>query len=157
MTRRASFIRNGATEVSILAVDLEQFNSKGRGSLTSVVDAYSVAVTNNLPMLQWYGYTSGRRSGFPKEYLIPYGIPEDAIVAWIPVMGRSCYIPVHLGELEVPESLVNEARGASEDAIWRWVAEEVFLRTGVWNATMTQRLLRAMCVRAWDYDLAIDS
>ena len=156
MTRRASFIRNGATEVYILAVDLEHYVSKGRQFLRGVVNAYSVAVANNLPMSQWYGYSRGRRAGFPKEYLIPYGIPEEAIVAWIPAMDRSCNLPIHLGELEVPKALLIEAGGVSEDAIWRWVMEEVFLRTGLWNAVMTQRLVRAMCVRAWDYDLDID-
>ena len=146
LTRRASFIRNGSTEVYILAVDLEHNICEKQQSLRGVVDAYSVAIANNLTQLQWYGYTMGRRTGFPKEYLIPYGIPDDSVVAWIPALGKAVKISIHLGELQVPEALIAEAEGAREDPIQDWVREEVLLRTGVWNAVTTQRLMRAMCV-----------
>ena len=56
MTRRLSLIRSGATEMYILALDLELFSSIEEAQFKHFVNAYSVAVANNLPNLQWYRY-----------------------------------------------------------------------------------------------------
>lgn len=155
MTRRASFLQRGATTISILAIDIESYGFGNEGALRNVVDAHSLAVANALPNLQWYGYVTGMRAGFPKEYLVPNGIPDEAIVAWLPANGLSRDIPVHLGILRLPEALVEEAGAADEEVIKTWVLEETFMRTGIWDMLMAQRLLRAMCSRAWDYDLDV--
>ena len=150
MTRRASFLRRGATEVVILALDLEHYLSPGRGLLEGVINAYSVASAQNLPNLQFYGYTQARCRGFAKEYLLPCCIPKEAVVGWIPASGQSRDIPIHLGTLRVPEALLAKVRGVTEFAIKEWVKEEIYTLTGAWNAQMVQRLMRAMCVEAWD-------
>ena len=89
-----------------------------------------------------------KRAGLTKEYLVPHGIPANAVVATIPATARSYDIPIHLDRLKTPGALVREAGEASEDAIWNWAMEEVFMRTGICDTVMTQRLVRAMCVKA---------
>lgn len=118
-----------------------------------VIDALSIASATNQPNLQWYGYHGGRLLGFPKEYLIPNGIPEEAVIAWIPALGRPCEIPIHLGTMEIPEALVVDAGGSSDFKIWEWAEDEIYTRTGVRSVQMVQRLMRALCVEASDYDV----
>ena len=51
-------------------------------------------------------------------------------------MGRSYNIPLHFSELKIPEALVIEAGEASGNAIWGCAMEEVYMRTGIWNAAI---------------------
>ncbi|SMR58583.1 unnamed protein product [Zymoseptoria tritici ST99CH_1A5] len=154
LTRRDSFIGQGADDVVILALDLEYYCRPGHGSLEGVLNAYSFADVQNMPKLQFYGYPNGPLRGFAKEYLLPHGIPQGAVVACIPALGQLTDVGIHLGLLRVPGALVSEA-GGTEAALKTWIREEVYSVTGVWNEQMVQRLMRAMCVEAWDYDLAL--
>ncbi|KAK0303174.1 hypothetical protein LTR82_017628 [Friedmanniomyces endolithicus] len=153
MTRRATHIRQGATQVVILAIYLEYYVRPRQQELKGVIDALSIASATNQPNLQWYGYHGGRLLGFPKEYLIPNGIPEEAVVAWIPAKGRPFDIPIHLGTMEIPEALVVDAGGSRDFKIWNWAEDEIYTRTGVRSLQMVQRLMRALCVEASDYDV----
>jgi hypothetical protein len=152
MTRRAKFVSHGATEVWILMIDLEYSGFQG-AFLKDTIDAYSFAVANDLPSLQFYGHRSGRLQGFPKEYLLLHGIPSESVVAHIPASGGFVEIPIYLGLLQVPEGLVREAREDTEDALQGWVRNETYFRTGVFNDCLVRRLIRSMCIEAWDYDL----
>lgn len=152
MTRRAKFLSRGATEVWILMIDLEYSGLQG-SFLKDTIDANSFAVANDLPFLQFYGHRSGRLQGFSKEYLLLHGIPSESVVAHIPASGGFVEIPVHLGLLQVPEGLIREVQQATGDALQEWVREETYLRTGVFNDHLVQRLIRSMCTGAWDYDL----
>jgi hypothetical protein len=154
MTRRANFLSQGATEVWIIMIDLEYSGFQG-SFLKNTIDAYSFAVANDLPSLQFYGNRSGRLQGFPKEYLLLHGIHLESIVALMPASGGSVKIPVHLGVLQVPEGLVRELQQATGDALQGWVRQETYLRTGVSNDFLVQRSIRSMCTEAWDYDLDI--
>jgi hypothetical protein len=168
MTRRANFLSRGATEVWILMIDLEHSGFQG-SFLKDTIDAHSFAVANNLPRLQFYGHTSGRLQGFPKEYLLLHGIPSEAVVAYIPALGGVFEVPIHLGLLQIPEGLVEEAQQATEeaqqvteeaqqateDALQEWVRNETYSRTGVVDDYLVRRLIRSMCIKAWDYDLDV--
>jgi hypothetical protein len=152
MTRRANFLSHDATEVWILVIDLE-YSGFQEMFLKDTIDAHSFAVANNLPSLQFYGHTSGRLQGFPKEYLLLHGIPPESVVAHIPASGGFVQISIHLGLLQVPEGLIREVHQPTEDALQDWVRKEVYLRTGVFNDCLVRRVIRTMCIRAWDYDL----
>ncbi|PPJ59569.1 hypothetical protein CBER1_11688 [Cercospora berteroae] len=155
MTRRATFIQNGATRIIIAVVDLELLSATtGGGHFTDVLDASSIARDNNLPSPQFYGYANGPRAGFAKEYLVPRVIPAEAVVALVPGLGVEWKVPVHLGVLRVPSALVTEARGASlPDSDEDLIRQLIYLRTGGGDQVLVQRIMRALCVRAWDYDL----
>jgi hypothetical protein len=168
MTRRANFLSRGATEVWILMIDLEHSGFQG-SFLKDTIDAHSFAVANNLPCLQFYGHTSGRLQGFPKEYLLLHGIPSEAVVAYIPALGGVFEVRIHLGLLQIPEGLAEEAQQATEeaqqateeaqqateDALQEWVRNETYSRTGVVDDYLVRRLIRSMCIKAWDYDLDV--
>lgn len=154
MTRRASFLSRGATEVWIIMIDLEYSGFQG-SFLKDTINAYSFAVANDLPSLHFYGNRSRRLQGFPKEYLLLHGIHLESVVALIPAFGESVEIPVHLGVLQVPEELVRELQQATGDELRGWVRQETYFRTGVFDDCLVQRLIRSMCTEAWDYDLDI--
>jgi hypothetical protein len=130
MTPCATLLANGATGICIFAIDLERLIELipdpgiRRCRLTGVVNAYSVAVRNGLTNLDVFGYhTSGPR-GFPKEYLIPCGVPKGEVVGCIPGLGAPQNIAVHLGELQVPMALVAQAGGANGNMIRTWVKSQ---------------------------------
>lgn len=152
MTRRANSLSRGATEVWILMIDLEYSGLQG-SFLKDTIDAHSFAVANDLPSLQFYGHRSGRLQGFPKEYLLLHGIPSEPVVGHISASGGFVEIPIHLGLLQVLRGLVREAQEDTEDALQKWVRNETYFRTGVFNDCLVNRLIRSMCIEAWDYDL----
>jgi len=163
MRRRQTLIDKGATEVYIIAIDLEGYLTDGRyaeaqiskasevAQLQGVIDAYSLAIADEIPGLDIFGYDTSGPRGFPKEYLLPYGIPQDAVVACIPATGPEVVVDIHLSEMLVPQGLISVAREASEHAISQWVENKLYERR-VRDPRMRQRVMRAMCVRAWDYD-----
>lgn len=118
MTPRANFLSHGATEVWIIMIDLEYPVFQG-SFLKNTIDAYSFAVANHLPSLQFYGNRSGQLRGLPKEYLLLHGIHLESIVALIPAFGGFVKRSVHLGVLQVPEGLVRELQQATGTALQR--------------------------------------
>lgn len=150
LTRRESFLQAGATEIYILAVDLELFNHTSFQNLGRIVDAYSIVSANDLPNIQYYGYNVGPRVGFPMEYLIARYIRKEAVVAYILGLDPFQDIPIHLGVLRIPQAMVEEAGRGDEQAIKSWTITEVFCNTSIRDWTLVQRLLRAMCIAAWN-------
>jgi len=85
-------------------------------------------------------------------YIVHSGFPGDsyAILAMILWAAPTEVLSVHLGELEVPRSLLPPRGGDKIQYIFQYMAEQIYTHKGVWDELQTIRMLQAMCKRRFD-------
>lgn len=81
-------------------------------------------------------------------------MPQDAVIAVVLTKGNwTTVVPIYLGKMTMPSSLGDEAGAANEEAIFQWIAEEMYSLTGVRAQETVRRLMGSMCLERCDFEV----